>query len=238
MSILETTCSIALLGLLSIVAFQAFDWGSNLFRVSNGRVELQAELRRINTALRKDFLLSSFTSLGTHRSEYNVPEHPPDPAPAIKVVREALCFASMLDCHKSANYDPATGQSKFDCWTIYCPYTDPANESRCSLYRYRVEEHPSELSQLKMDLMGGYQPFETGTSYLWPNPQKMVFNSLHHYSDRIRSLEVAVNLGDQTLVAKITLQGDAGHLQGGKKRTSEVVSTEVLLKAENTWPKL
>ncbi len=249
-SLPELILSISLLAILTGMAFEIFDWSSTIFRVSNVRVELQGELRRVTGALRRDFLLSSFTSLSEHGESFTVPDHPPDAAPASSVERTTIAFATIEDISNPHNYDAATGQSMFDCWTVFCPYTDPSNHSQCTLYRYRIEKHTPSLTQLSMDSIKTppitgtpvYSPFGTGTSYLWQGaghePLNLIKGTVRSYSNRIRSFSVEANLGDQTLVVKIALQGPSGHLNTGKKSTSEIVQTEVLLKAENTWPKL
>lgn len=243
-SLPELVLSISLLAILTGMAFEIFEWSSTIFRISNVRVELQGELRRITGALRRDFLLSSFTSLSQHGDSLTVPDHPPDVAPAVTVERTTIAFATIENISNSANYDAATGQSKFDCWTVYCPYTDPIDKSKCTLYRYRVEKHTPDLTQLSMDSITKAPPYNFGTSnnYLWKGPGleplNLIGGTVRSYSNRIRSFSVEANLGDQTLVVKLALQGPQGRVSTGSKRTSEVVQTEVLLKAENTWPKL
>ncbi|MBT9587348.1 hypothetical protein IV102_28665 [bacterium] len=232
-SLLEAVLGMAILAILSGLAFSIFSWASTMFALSSVRLELQGEIRRVNSALRRDILGSCYTSVVNHPVTVTVSQHPPDLLPTVNVQRDAICFAALTDIHKPASYDKDVGLCKFDVWTVYCPYTDPTNPNLCKLIRYRVSPHAPSISQLPM------ADFYGSTSSLWPNPANLVAGSVHTYSDRIRSFAIVPNLGDQTLEVKIALQGKLGHVSTSPRRTTaEIVESSVLLKAENTWPKL
>ena len=77
------------------------------------------------------------------------------------------------------------------------------------------------------------------TRYDWPNPTKIIpAFGVHCYSNRIRCFQIKPNPGDQTLQLEVTLQGPIGRTTMGQKSTAEIVESSVLLKCENTWPKL
>ena len=232
-TLIELIAGFGILSLLTGLVFIIFSWASSMFAISSVRLELQGEIRRINNALRRDILGSCYTSVINHPVTVSVSLNPPDPTPTVNVQRDAICFAAITDIHNPASYDHAVGLCKFDVWTVYCPYTDPADPNNCKLFRYRVEPHAPSISQLPMTV------FYSSASYLWPNPLNFVSGSDRCYSDRIRSFQILPNLGDQTLEVKIALQGKMGRVTASNHRkTSEIVESSVLLKAENTWPKL
>lgn len=241
-SLLEVTVGTAMLSLLGILAFTVFAWCSSTFALSNTRLELQGEIRRINTAMRRDILGSCFTSLSSNYVNVTISKNPPDPISLdpIVVPRDGISFSSISNMTNYADsYDHDTGLCKFDCWTVYCAWTNPDDIYDCRLYRYRVEAHAGNISQLPLD--GFTKPTSAATSYMWPGPGATPYHyigDLHNYSNRIRSFQILPNLGDQTLEVKISLLGPLGQLKTSQRKTSEVVESSILLKAENTWPKL
>ena len=241
-TILELIVGFALLMVMSALTFSIFTWCASMFQMGSTRLELQGEIRRINNALRRDVLGSCFTSISAKPLTAQALLHPPDAAPLVTVPRSAVSFACMLDNKNPANYDSGTGLSMFDSWTVYYPSTNPADVNECKLYRYRIGPGPTPVSrgvsQLPLFSASG-TPFTDAmdTSFLWPCPY-IVGEGLHCYSNRIRAFAIVVNPGDQTLQIDVTLQGALGRAIANGKSTADIVESSILLKAENTWPKL
>ena len=231
---------LSIFSFLVLVAFDMFALGSSQFELSNGRLELQGEIRRINGALRRDILTSCFTSISSHSpagSPFTVPATPPIPLPTVNVTRDTICFASKADPANPVT-DPTTGLSMFGAWTIYCPYTNPDNVYDCKLYRYRTPYlPPTGISQLPFAATApaGTAPGDWAV-IMWPPTE--AFTDLHCYSNRIRSFQILPNPGDQTMTVTMTLQAPIGRIMTGKKQTAEIVESSIILKSENTWPKL
>lgn len=141
MSLLEAVFGLAILAVLSGLAFSIFSWASTMFALSSVRLELQGEIRRINSALRRDILGILLHQRGQPSGHSHGLIAPPIPSPTVDVQRDAICFAALTDIHNPASYDKDVGLCKFDAWTVYCPYTDPSNPNLCKLFH--IEYHPT-----------------------------------------------------------------------------------------------
>lgn len=237
-TILETTVGLVVLSSLAVVTFALFAWCTTVFRYSSTRIELQGEIRRINNAMRKDILGTAYTSLIKCERDYIVPDRPPDLQPTVNVTRSAVCFAAITDISDPNSYNPDIGLCHFDCWTIYNPYTNPLDVTDCKLYRYRILKTPGDTPYTQLPLVEFPDINQSGKWLKMPKPDDFIAGTMHCYSDRIRSFDIDQNLSDQTLEVKIALQGRAGRSGMGRNTTSEVVESSILLKAENTWPRL
>jgi hypothetical protein len=237
-SLLELIVGLAIFSVLVLTAFDVFALGTSTFQLTSGRLGLQGEIRRINGALRRDILSSCFTSISSFPQAVNVSATPPSLPMDQSAARDAISFASMADsgntvCYNTSitPYNATTGLSQFGCWTVYCPYTNPANVYDCKLYRYHCDYHPGSASQLPLSPT-------SWAGVLWSPAQSTTFTDIHCYSDQILSFEILPNPGDQTLQVTIKLMAPLGHISTGKKQTAEIVESAILLKSENTWPKL
>lgn len=237
-SLIETTVGLVVLSSLAVVTFALFAWCTTVFRYSSTRIELQGEIRRINNAMRRDILGTAYTSLNKCIIELYVPDRPPDLEPKVKVRRSPVCFAAITDISDPNSYNPDIGLCHFDAWTIYNPYTNPDDPTDCRLYRYRILKTPGATPFSQLPLVD-FPNYAISSKWLqMPNPADFIAGTMHCYSDRIRSFDIDQNLADQTLEVKIALQGRGLRSEMGRNTTSEVVESSILLKAENTWPKL
>lgn len=241
-SLFETVAGLGFLSLLAVLSFQIFAWSSGMFSLTNARLELQGEIRRINGAVRRDMLESAFVSVSTKYISIPItlPAGSTNPADTKMCARDPISFSSMIDPTSPNSYTVDNGFSLFNCTTIYYPYTSPTDPYDCKLYRYKVswDDPVTSVSgtTLQSPLAGFGLP---DTRYDWPNPTKIIpAFGVHCYSNRIRCFQIKPNPGDQTLQLEVTLQGPIGRTTMGQKSTAEIVESSVLLKCENTWPKL
>ena len=241
-SLLETVIGMVIFSLLGILTFQIFAWSSSTFQLTTVRLELQGEIRRINAAVRRDMLESAFVSVSSRFSNVSVtlPPGSTNPADTQVCARDAISFSSMIDPTSPNSYTTQFGFSLFNCTTIYYPYTLPGEPYDCRLYRYKVSWDDPVTSVSGTTLQSPLAGFGLPDSrYDWPNPSRLITQfGVHCYSNRIRCFTIKPNPGDQTLELNVTLQGPLGHSSVGTKSTAEIVESSVLLKCENTWPKL
>lgn len=228
-TLIEVIAGCVVLGLLTLVIFNVFALASTSFQTTSVRLELQGELRKICTELRREFEQSTYASVAIAPQVVVVPDQPPDPTPTSNVNRDGLCFASLANPQGPGTVDNVTGLTRWDGYTVYSPYWAVADPANCKLFRYRVSAHAPNTSQ---------NPLGSPALYLWPAPSALIAGTTRTLTARLRSFAVSEDLANQTYIITIAVQGAAGRITTGNKTLAEVVETSLRLIPENTWPRM
>lgn len=110
-TLLELLIGMAVLGLLIITLFQAFDFGAKAFREATTRQDAQGATTRAYTVLRGDLRRSHFRSISTVERATTVEEE--------EVRRDALSVGSLRDWQDTASYDSLNGVPKWDRYVLF-----------------------------------------------------------------------------------------------------------------------
>jgi len=232
-TLIEVIAGTVVLGLLTLVIFSVFSMASTSFQTTSVRLELQAELRKICTDLRREFEQSTYSSVAIASRTVVVLDQPPDPTPTSTVHRDGLCFASLANPQAVGTVDNVTGLTRWDGYTVYSPYWVNSDVSNCKLLRYRVSAHAANTSQSPL---GGSAVLSS--SYLWPAPTGLIVGTTRTLTARLRSLQVTEDAANQNYSINVAVQGAAGRIATGNKTLAEVVETSLRLIPENTWPRM
>ena len=226
-TLLDTLLSMSLLTLLSLAVFSVFEQGSSLLSLGNTRASLAAELRRVTTMVGRDLLVSSF---------YTVQEGTPftmvvprNETSNMTVNRDSLSFATLSNPASPSSYDSVSGLANWDQYGVYLA-TREAPDGK--LFRFRVARPGTPDSN--QTLFGAHNAVVDafpGGPLLLPNTTRSLTNRLVHFS-------VVINAADQQVELRIILRGDAGRIQSGKKSLAELLETKIVVRPENTWPRL
>lgn len=224
-SLLDTLLAMSLLTVLTMAIFSVFEQGSSLLSLGNARASLSAELRRVTTILGRDLLLSSFYTV-----QASVPYTmvvPRDETSNMTVRRDSLSFGCLANPAASSSYDPSSG---LPMWDQYCIYTATRESPNGKLFRFRVARGGTiDTSQPSL---GNHQSVvDAFPSGALANTTRVLTSQLVHFS-------VVRNAADQEVEMRIILRGQAGRIQSGRKSLAELLETKIVIRPENTWPRL
>ncbi len=118
-TLLEALITVLILGGLTGVVFMVFAVGASAFRVGNNRLDLQSDLRRVLTPLRRDLENTSFQSISATNSEIDTPQNPPAGSPTVLARRDGICMNALRDSLSDSSYAPGTGLPNWDGFLLY-----------------------------------------------------------------------------------------------------------------------
>lgn len=212
-TLLEMILASAMLGLLILAIFRAFDYGANAFRRATSKQDAQAAIRSVYGLIRDDLRKTHYTS---------VSQFPALPLTRVISVdgkdrhRDGLCMASLKDWSNTDSFDDINGLPMWDRYVLYYG----TMEGR--LIRSNIDPDTPDFSPA---------PFADldGARHMNENPDD---NSLRQSSYRIMTtelLEFKVELNPaRDTVSVLCL------LESKNKKMNEISLT---VYPQNTWPK-
>lgn len=110
-TLLEVILACAMLGLLTLAIFRAFNYGATAFKKATSRQDSQAALRSVYGILRDDLRKSHFRTISTVERSTLVEDEP--------YRRDGLCLASLKDWSAEGSFDDINGLPKWDRYLLY-----------------------------------------------------------------------------------------------------------------------
>ena len=132
--------SVGMFGLLMILIFTFFEWGSRSFYLASKRQGIQADGLRVMTGLKSDLRRTAkgTVSIEHRTSAVAVGATNPD--------RDALVVGGLqnwADASNSNNFDLSSGQPKWNRYVVYYATTGEANGK---IYRVIIDPSPPPIS--------------------------------------------------------------------------------------------
>lgn len=224
-TLLESLITIAVLGSLILVVFAVFEVGVTGFKLGNGRLELQGDLRRLMAPLRKDLLNSSYQSVSTLSVTVDVPEKPPLPNPQVTVHRDGLCFNGLRDISANSSYDEVSGLPRWDCYVCYFATRDNPDGK---LARILLKD-PSHTTRS--------DPRNLQSSDLSLASPDLLNDSVKVLSDRVMEFEVTQDSSNQIVTLHLRMRSPAGHHAMGGRSSVEILEIRTAVNPTNTFPR-
>ncbi|MCA9777853.1 MAG: type II secretion system protein [Candidatus Eremiobacteraeota bacterium] len=215
-TLVELIVACAMLGVLIIALFQAFDYGSNAFQQATRRQDAQGQATRVYSSLRDELRQSHFWMASTVDRAVNVDDTEYD--------RDALVFGSLRDWSDEENFDHINGLPE---WNRYMLYYGTQETDYGKLVR-------ATLDPPWMDSDHSPAPFKEmePERYLKDDPAS---NTGHQSSYRILTedlLEFKASLDPALDI--VTVRCVFEKERKGQKNRSEF---EIKVFPQNTWPK-
>lgn len=226
-SLLESLVTIAVLGGLVIVIFAIFEVGVTGFKVGGNRLDLQGDLRRLLTPLRKDLQNSSYQSLSAVAvSAANIPLKPPKATPAATVQRDGLSMNGLRNYQDEDSYDGDSGLPIWDCFICYFATLDsPDGKMVRMLLR--------DPSRDTLSVPRGLSPSDLSLS----NPDLLASN-IRVLSDQVMEFGVTLDPSNQLVRLHIKLRSKVGRQQMGGRSLVEILEIDTTVDPANTNPRL
>lgn len=225
-TLLESFVMIAILGGLVICVFGVFSVGVSGFKVGSNRLELQGEMRRVLTPLRKDLQNSSYQTISNLAASTSVPEKPPFANPVINVQRDGICMNGLRDLISDSSYDANSGQPIWDCFVCYFGTLDSPNGKMVRM----VLRDPSH------DVVGIPRSLASGDLSL-SNPD-LLGGNVRVLSDELLEFGVSLDNSNQLVRLHLKLRSKAGHQEMGGRSLVEVLEIQTTVDPINTNPRL
>ena len=207
-SLLEVILASAMLGLLTLAIFRAFDYGATAFKKATSRQDSQAALRSVYGLLRDDLRKSHFRTLSTlERSTTQTDQ---------TYRRDALSLASLKDWSAEESFDDINGLPKWDRYYLYYA-TMEGLLIRTTIDHDRPDYSPVPFFDLDED------------RYLKEDP---AFNSGYQTSYRVLSRKLLEFRGDLDPARDVVEVRCV--LQNESEKRNEIALT---VYPQNTWPK-
>ncbi len=137
--------SVGLFGLLMVMVFAFFEFGTRSFYLSTMRQGVQADALRVITGLQTEL---KRTNRGTVSSADRVC---PVTINGRQPERDAICIGGLQDWthpEDSINFDLATGQPR---WNRYTVYYSTVNPEAGTIYRLSVDPSPPPEAPVQLD---------------------------------------------------------------------------------------
>ncbi|MBX3170830.1 MAG: prepilin-type N-terminal cleavage/methylation domain-containing protein [Candidatus Eremiobacteraeota bacterium] len=226
-SLLELLIALAILGGLTATLFVIFSMGSRSFQVGTGRADLQSDMRRVLTALRKDVHNSSFSSISTLDSQISVPQRPPAPLPTINVQRGAVCLNGLRRPQNPTSYDSDSGLPRWDCYIVYWATKDVPEGK---LMRMLLRDDDGGVQGVPRD------PFSAAD--LTSAHPSLLDHSVKELCDRLLAFRVDLDAGNQLVNINLKLRSRPGRQMGAGRSLLEVIEITSTVFPANTHPRL
>lgn len=226
-TLLESLVTIAVLGGLVLVVFAVFEVGVTGFRVGGNRLDLQGDLRRVLTPLRKDLQNSSFQSLSMVTvSAYNIPLKPPAASPAVTVQRDGLCMNGLRNTQDDDSYDADSGLPVWDCFICYFASLDAPDGK---MLRMMLKDPSRNTLSV---------PRSLASSDLSLSNPDLLANNIRVLSDQVMEFGVTLDPSNQLVRLHLKLRSKVGRQQMGGRSLVEVLEIETTVDPANTNPRL
>ena len=224
---LESLITIAVLGGLTLVVFAVFEVGVTGFKVGGNRLDLQGDLRRLLTPLRKDLQNSSFQSLSMVAvSASNIPLKPPSPTPSVTVQRDGLCMNALRNAQDEGSYNSDSGLPIWDCFICYFATQDAPDGK---MIRMLLRDPTHDTLSIPRSLSPG--------DLSLANPD-LLANNIRVLSDQVMEFGVTLDPSNQLVRLHLKLRSKAGHQQMGGRSLVEVLEIDTTVDPANTNPRL
>ncbi|MFN8610519.1 MAG: prepilin-type N-terminal cleavage/methylation domain-containing protein [Vulcanimicrobiota bacterium] len=225
-TLLESLVTIAVFGGLVVFLFGVFSVGASGFKVGTNRLELQSEMRRVLTPLRKDLQNSSFQTMSSVAVSTNVPQNPPFPSPGLDVQRDGICMNGLRNLNSESSYDSETGLPVWDCFICYFGTLDSPDGKMVRM----LLRDPSH------DVVGTPRSLSAGDLSL-SNPD-LLNGGVKVLSDELMEFGVSLDNSNQLVRLHLKLRSKAGHQQMGGRSLVEVLEIQTTVDPINTHPRL
>ena len=215
------------MGGLVLMVFAVFEVGVTGFKVGGNRLDLQGDLRRVLTPLRKDLQNSSFQSISAVSVKAdNIPLKPPSPNPATTVQRDGLCMNGLRNSQDDDSYDSVSGLPVWDCFVCYFATLDSPDGKMVRML----------LRDPSRDTLGVPRPLSSSDLSL-SNPDLMASN-VRLLSDQIMEFGAVLDPANQLVRLHLKLRSKVGHQQMGGRSLVEILEIETTVDPANTNPRL
>jgi len=225
-TLLEALITVLILGSLTGVVFMVFAVGASAFRVGNNRLDLQSDLRRVLTPLRRDLENTSFQSISATTSEVDTPQNPPAASPTVLARRDGICMNALRDSLSDASYAPGTGLPNWDGFLLYFATRDNPDGRMVRLVLKDptpgVLSVPRNLAAADLSLA---------------NPD-VVSGEARILSDQILDFRVTLDSSNQLVNLSLKFRTKAGHQSLGGRSLIEVLEIDTSIDPANTNPRL
>ncbi|MBN9413980.1 MAG: prepilin-type N-terminal cleavage/methylation domain-containing protein [Candidatus Eremiobacteraeota bacterium] len=226
-TLLESLITIAVMGGLVLMVFAVFEVGVTGFKVGGNRLDLQGDLRRVLTPLRKDLQNSSFQSVSTVSvTADNIPLKPPNPSPAATVQRDGLCMNGLRNSQDDDSYDNVSGLPIWDCFVCYFATQDSPDGKMVRML----------LRDPSRDTLGIPRPLSPSDLSL-SNPDLLASN-VRVLSDQIMEFGAVLDPANQLVRLHLKLRSKVGRQQMGGRSLVEILEIETTVDPANTNPRL
>ncbi len=226
-TLLESLITIAVLGGLVLVVFAVFEVGVTGFKVGGNRLDLQGDLRRVLTPMRKDLQNSSYQSVSMLAvSAANIPLKPPGATPSTTVERDGLCMNGLRNPQDDDSYDSDSGLPIWDCFVCYFATQDSPDGKMVRM----LLRDPSH------DTLSVPHPLSPGDLSL-ANPD-LLANNIKVLSDQVMEFGVTLDPSNQLVRLHLKLRSKIGHQQMGGRSLVEVLEIDTTVDPANTNPRL
>lgn len=224
-SLLETLFTVAIMGGLMAILAGVFAAATANLKLGATRLELQSELRRVVTPLRRDLRNTNFLSVSRVGQTCSVSANPPAAGPKVDVARDGLALNGLKQPLADASYDPDSGKPLWDCYVLYFATRDDPDGR---LVRALVDDSPrSEVART----LTGFSVADMSAS----NPN-LLDDSLRVLSQQVYAFGATLDTTNQLVQVHVKLRGRAGRREG--KSTAEHLEVRFSLRPANTWPRL
>jgi prepilin-type N-terminal cleavage/methylation domain-containing protein len=224
-SLLETMFTVAIMGGLMAILAGVFATATANLKLGATRLELQSELRRVVTPLRRDLRNTNFLSVSRVGQTCSVAANPPATQPKVDVARDGLALNGLKRPLLDSSYDSDSGKPLWDCYILYFATRDDPDGR---LVRALLDDSPrSEVAKM----LPGFGAGDLSAS----NPN-LLDNSLKVLSQQVYAFGVELDTTNQLVQMHVKLRGRAGRREG--KSTAEHLEVRFSLRPANTWPRL
>ncbi len=224
-TLLEALVSCAILGSLMLAACAVFELGMQGFRLGTTRLDLQGELRRVLTPLRKELRNSSYLSVSMVSPPLcSVQSNPPQPTPLEAVRRDAICFNGLRKW-VPGSYDVQNGLPKWDCYVVYFATQDSPDGT---MVRMLFEDNTVDTIT---------RPLSLAEADLTTGNTKLIDGEVRRLSAQVMEFAVELNPAEQVVQLHLRIRGKAGRSLG-RQTTAEILEVRTAVRPANTWPRL
>lgn len=225
-TLLESLVTLAVFGGLIIFLFVMFSVGVSGFKVGTNRLDLQGEMRRLLTPLRKDLQNSSFQTVSTVALSASVPQNPPFATPTVSVQRDGLCMNGLRDLGSDTSYDADSGLPIWDCFICYFATMDSPDGKMVRM----LLRDPSH------DVVGTPRSLSAGDLSL-TNPD-LLSQNVRILTQELMEFGVTLDTSNQLVRLHLKLRSKAGHQEMGGRSLVEVLEIQTTVDPINTHPRL
>lgn len=224
-TLLESLVTLSVFGGLLVFMFVVFSVGVSGFKVGTNRLDLQGEMRRVLTPLRKDLQNSSFQTISSLAVETNVPQNPPMATPTVQVQRDGLCMNGLRDLSSDDSYDPNSGLPVWDCFICYFATQDSPDGK---LVRMLLRDRTPDVVGIPRSL----SPGDLSLS----NPD-LLSQNLRVLSSQLMEFGVTLDPSNQLVRLQLRVRSKAGHQEMGGRSLVEVLEIQTTVDPINTHPR-
>ncbi len=223
MTLVELLVALAVLSLVSGIGFFVFELGAKSFQTLVVQQGLEAQLRRIAAALRRDLLVTNSLGISSNTSRSAIFEGQSFP-------RHALCFPGVSDWKGPQAYEPSSGLPNWDRYLLYYANTQPTGR----LFRCQIDPPGGAFAAAPL------AAFATSPSlYLLDNPKLVPdCESVTSLTQELLEFAVQASAGNARVGLHVKLLDDKAPQAGGAGRKQYLQEIQLELTALNTFPQL